>query len=50
MILRISYKKKGGESVKKEKVNEGINVFQKFLTIWVIICMIVGVFVGKYLP
>lgn len=36
--------------MKKEKVNEGINVFQKYLTIWVIICMIVGVFVGKYLP
>lgn len=28
----------------------GINVFQKYLTVWVGICMVVGVLIGKYLP
>lgn len=30
--------------------NEGINFFQKYLTIWVFICMVVGVIIGKLLP
>ena len=30
--------------------NEGINVFQKYLTLWVLFCMIVGVLIGKYIP
>lgn len=33
----------------KEK-NNGINFFEKFLTLWVIICMVVGVLIGVYLP
>lgn len=33
-----------------EKKNEGINFFQKYLTIWVFICMVVGVIIGKLLP
>ncbi|HGT0186722.1 TPA: ACR3 family arsenite efflux transporter [Clostridioides difficile] len=31
----------------KEK---GINVFQRYLTVWVAICMIVGVLISKYFP
>ena len=27
-----------------------INAFQKYLTVWVILCMVVGVLIGKYLP
>lgn len=27
--------------------NKGINVFQKYLTLWVLFCMIVGVLIGK---
>lgn len=27
-----------------------ISVFQKYLTLWVIICMVVGVLVGQFLP
>ena len=27
-----------------------INFFQKYLTIWVFLCMVTGVFVGKFLP
>lgn len=33
----------------KEKT-EGIGFFQKYLTIWVALCMVVGVFIGKFLP
>lgn len=33
----------------KEKT-EGIGFFQKYLTIWVALCMVVGVLVGKFLP
>lgn len=28
----------------------GIGFFQKYLTIWVALCMIVGVFIGKFVP
>lgn len=30
--------------------NGGINIFQKFLTLWVIICMVVGVLIGRFIP
>jgi len=33
----------------KEK-NAGIGFFEKYLTLWVVLCMIVGVLIGKYLP
>lgn len=29
---------------------ESINFFQKYLTVWVILCMVAGILVGKYLP
>ncbi len=29
---------------------EGISFFEKYLTLWVILCMIVGIVVGRYLP
>ena len=32
----------------KEKDN--ISVFQRYLTVWVILCMVIGVLIGKYLP
>lgn len=32
----------------KEKGN--ISAFQKYLTVWVILCMVIGVLIGKYLP
>lgn len=28
----------------------GIGFFEKYLTVWVILCMVVGVLIGKYLP
>lgn len=33
----------------KEKL-KGIGFFQKYLTVWVAICMLAGVMIGKYLP
>ena len=30
--------------------NSGIGFFEKYLTIWVILCMVVGVLIGKFLP
>ena len=30
--------------------NSGISIFQKYLMVWVILCMIVGVLIGKFLP
>jgi len=34
----------------QENSNRGISFFQKYLTIWVIICMVIGVLVGNFLP
>lgn len=34
--------------IKQEKIDMGF--FQKYLTIWVAICMVVGILIGKFLP
>ena len=33
--------------MKQEKVNAGISVFQKYLTVWVVLCMVAGVLIGN---
>ena len=33
----------------KNKKRE-INIFQKYLSVWVILCMVVGVMIGKFIP
>ncbi|OCN02111.1 arsenical-resistance protein [Clostridium sp. W14A] len=33
-----------------EEKSGGIGFFQKYLTIWVILCMVAGVFIGRFLP
>ncbi|MCZ0702181.1 ACR3 family arsenite transporter [Natronobacillus azotifigens] len=33
----------------KEKLT-GISFFERYLTVWVLICMVVGVLIGRYLP
>jgi ACR3 family arsenite transporter len=30
--------------------NSGIGFFEKYLTVWVILCMVLGVLIGKFLP
>lgn len=32
------------------KEKSAISVFQKYLTVWVILCMVIGILIGKYLP
>lgn len=34
----------------KAKKEEGISIFQKYLTLWVLLCIVVGVAVGQLLP
>ena len=33
-----------------DKKLQGINFFNKYLTVWVLLCMVVGVLIGNYLP
>lgn len=33
-----------------KKETSGINVFQKYLTVWVLLCMAVGILIGRFLP
>ena len=33
----------------KEK-SQGIGFFEKYLTLWVVLCMVVGILIGKFLP
>ncbi len=34
----------------KEKLPSGISFFEKYLSVWVLLCMIAGVLIGVYLP
>ncbi|MGL6198803.1 MAG: ACR3 family arsenite efflux transporter [Lachnospiraceae bacterium] len=36
--------------MKKNKQNQGISFFEKYLTIWVLLCMAAGILIGKFLP
>ncbi len=35
---------------KESKQDAGIGFFEKYLTVWVALCMVAGVLIGKYLP
>jgi len=39
-----------GGSVLEEAKNTGIGFFERYLTIWVALCMVAGVLIGKFLP
>lgn len=41
---------KGGQIMTKENLQSGISFFERYLTIWVAICMVIGVLIGVYLP
>lgn len=34
----------------KNKQNQGIGFFEKYLTVWVLLCMAMGILIGKFLP
>ena len=38
------------KKMKTKKENTGISFFEKYLTIWVGLCIIVGIIIGKFLP
>jgi hypothetical protein len=33
-----------------DKKNTGISFFEKYLTVWVALCMVAGILIGKFLP
>lgn len=41
---------KGGIIMAKKELQSGISFFERYLTVWVIICMAIGVLIGVYLP
>lgn len=34
----------------KKEVNTGISFFQRYLTVWVLLCMVTGVLLGHFVP
>lgn len=34
----------------KEKASQGMDFFGRYLTVWVALCIVVGIMIGKYLP
>lgn len=36
--------------MEKNKQNQGIGFFEKYLTVWVLLCMAAGILIGKFLP
>ena len=34
----------------KEKENKGLGVFERYLTVWVALCIVVGILIGKFIP
>jgi ACR3 family arsenite transporter len=44
-VLRIE-----GEAIMENPKSMGIGLFEKYLTVWVALCMAVGVLIGKFLP
>lgn len=34
----------------RKEADSGINFFQRYLTIWVLLCMVVGVLLGAFCP
>lgn len=34
----------------KRESKSGISFFQRYLTVWVLVCMVLGILIGKYLP
>lgn len=36
--------------IMKKESNSGISFFQRYLTVWVIVCMLIGIMLGHFLP
>lgn len=42
--------KRGVRAMNEQAKKSGISFFETYLTVWVALCMVVGVLIGKYLP
>lgn len=49
-IIRLKIRIEGGVYIFKKEADPGINFFQRYLTIWVFLCMVVGVLLGHFAP
>ncbi len=38
------------DNMSKEKLPSGISFFEKYLTVWVLLCMAAGILIGRFLP
>ncbi len=47
MLMQVRYMKRS--YMKKQKL-EGMSFFERYLSLWVILCMLLGIGIGKYLP
>jgi len=37
-------------SLDKKKEKKGLGVFERYLTIWVALCIVVGILIGRFIP
>jgi len=46
----LTFTKKGWNTMSKEKLPSGISFFERYLTIWVLLCMGAGILIGRFFP
>lgn len=46
----MNYKLLGGKNLNNRKKEAKLGIFEKYLTLWIIICIVVGLLIGKFLP
>lgn len=47
---RTYVKNKSEDIMSKENTSGGIGFFQKYLTVWVALCMVTGILIGRFMP
>lgn len=50
MVINFIVEVERDKEIMKENTNQGIGFFQKYLTVWVALCMGLGVLLGRYVP
>ena len=50
MVINFIVEAERDKGIMKENTNQGIGFFQKYLTVWVALCMGLGVLLGRYVP
>ncbi len=36
--------------LKSKEKNKGLGIFERYLTIWVALCIVVGILIGRFIP